>query len=984
MKDNFEIKCNNNEYISDILKKYALHIKIDIKKLFFYYKGKYLSLDNKKKLKDLKNNEIKLLVLNNIKDNVSNNFASKNKKIKKQINKFIDFETPTPILPDIKETKIEYDIITCEKCNSIPKLILWSKNKVKIYCCECDKNEYKDISYFKKFVKKENKEELPDLLNCNYNKNHSTKAIEYCLQCTKYLCKECIKYHNISFEGKNHITVQQKINNQYYCQKEDHKEYILNRFCRTCYKYLCPKCVCPHKDEECFLFDNNKIRQKIEKIINNVTKVSNLIEAEEKNLNIFLKGIENKMKALRIKFEEYKERNNKILLFYKLLINNYLKINSIRNYNINNNIIINNNFDLENSEKIIKESDILNSDECLSSKYNKYYSFYMNKTHIRPANYAENIITQKFCNYNKIKKFIFFDEKIYVFIFYKNKYIFYINQNINNNINKIESNNEITKDIYRLPDKKFISINEKGGLIIWYLGGNNKITAVLEIVNVNYVVIDLFNQNNFFIIENNYKDIFNINYYDNSHIYFLLKEKKNYDIKNIIEDIGEILATSDFSIEEKDKKFLLNLIWNYNINDKKSIIYEIDNKLLSEVDNKCITLFKELKDKILNKNEIYFINTNFIIYIFLKEINNKDRKINKEDEVKIKYLLKFYELCFKIRRVYIYYFIIDNEITNIYNLHNEYLLFMVEEYLFIKYSISKREFTPTITNNFLNNSIDYKNIEIKHIIENKIILNDLKNKIFYIIDSDYFLLFNKSFKYRSSLIINENNLLFFDSINNNEVEFSLIDLSNFEYINNNQDLKEILKFKLDNIYPKLISCYNTKFIYLFEQNQLCIVNYNLKKMENKHKEYEIRSLKFKPKNTEIITPETCSSSGVYSSDYDESQLFSDNSYYCSTKGSNQFLFFDFDDEYYFTKVEIIYHSDYLKSSPKNYSVEIFDKKKRKINSYKLCNKNNKSEFIYLNEKGKYIKFNFVDNYGGNYIIINKIKFYVSIISILSS
>ena len=394
-------------------------------------------------------------------------------------------------------------------------------------------------------------------------------------------------------------------------------------------------------------------------------------------------------------------------------------------------------------------------------------------------------------------------------------------------------------------------------------------------------------------------------------------------------------------------------------------------------------LFNDIKNN-LNENKIknVIINTNVIIHLFLEKINDKNNKINKEDENKIKYLLKFYELCYKIRSLYIYYFIIDNPINNIYNLNNEYLLFTGEDYIFIKYSISKREFSPMITKNFFPNKlIDYKNLEIKHITKDIIILNDFKNKIIYFIDNNNLILFKKTLKYYNSLIINENYLLF-DTINNDEVQFSFINLTNFSYIDDYQNIEEILKFKLDNNIPEILSCYNNKFIYLFEQNQLCIVNYRVDTIKNNNKKNEVKRLIFKPKNEEIITPKIYSSSGCYSSDYDESKLFSDDSYYCSQKGSQQFLFFDFDDEYYFDKVEIIYHKDYPKSCPKKYSIDIFDKKKRKINTYEINNNNLKSEFIYLNEKGKFIKFNFLENNGGDYIIINNIYFYVNMIFII--
>ena len=121
--------------------------------------------------------------------------------------------------------------ITCEECFSIPKIIFLKKDKVKIECQKCKSTNIKDISYFDKFFKKLEENIFIDLPKCSFNKKHKCKSEKYCFQCTKYLCEECIKIHNISFSGKNHILIGQKMENQYYCDKEDHSEYINNRFC---------------------------------------------------------------------------------------------------------------------------------------------------------------------------------------------------------------------------------------------------------------------------------------------------------------------------------------------------------------------------------------------------------------------------------------------------------------------------------------------------------------------------------------------------------------------------------------------------------------------------------------------------------------------------------------------------------------------------------------------------------------------------------
>ena len=100
-------------------------------------------------------------------------------------------------------------IITCEVCFSIPKITILKKNEVLISCPKCKTSIIKDISYFDKFFKKLEEKTFVDLPKCSYNQEHTIKSDKYCFQCTRYLCKECIRIHNISFKDKNHILIGQ-------------------------------------------------------------------------------------------------------------------------------------------------------------------------------------------------------------------------------------------------------------------------------------------------------------------------------------------------------------------------------------------------------------------------------------------------------------------------------------------------------------------------------------------------------------------------------------------------------------------------------------------------------------------------------------------------------------------------------------------------------------------------------------------------------
>ena len=130
------------------------------------------------------------------------------------------------------------------------------KNEILISCPKWKLPTTKDISYFNKFFKKLEERNFIDLPKCSYNPEHISKSEKYCFQCTKYLCEECIKIHNISFKEKNHILIGQKIENQYYCNKKGHSEYINNRFCTKCNDYLSSEFKCKHDIENIYYFDD--------------------------------------------------------------------------------------------------------------------------------------------------------------------------------------------------------------------------------------------------------------------------------------------------------------------------------------------------------------------------------------------------------------------------------------------------------------------------------------------------------------------------------------------------------------------------------------------------------------------------------------------------------------------------------------------------------------------------------------------------------
>ena len=375
-------------------------------------------------------------------------------------------------------------IIVCERCFNIPKLLILNKNEIQFDCSICNLTYKKEISYFNRFININENDNLFELPRCDYKRNHLSRAISYCFNCSKYLCRECLDSHNEIFQGREHTTINQKIQHQYFCKKPGHEENILNRFCFTCNNYLCCDCNCGHNNSNKYCFEN--IENKINEIKNSILKCENIIQIEENYLNKFINKITNKINVLRNLFNDYKRRNTDLISFYKLLINNFEQIRNIKNYNIRNNILLNNNFYLKESK--------ISSYDCLIGNYNRLSEFYRNTNHIKTKEFADHFTTTKYCN-EQIKKCVVLNENIIMFIFEGNwNNSIYFTYKYNNNseykIMNIHWNNYI-RDIYYLNDNKYIFIDISNNLKICNISFDDKnslqSSSLLDISNIQII-----------------------------------------------------------------------------------------------------------------------------------------------------------------------------------------------------------------------------------------------------------------------------------------------------------------------------------------------------------------------------------------------------------------------------------------------------------------------------------------------------------------
>ena len=387
----------------------------------------------------------------------------------------------------------EKKVIVCEKCFNIPKITIKNQNVIQLECQNCNSNSFSPIDYFDKFININEKDDLLTLPNCNF-KDHLEQAVLYCFKCSKYLCKECLKNHDEIFKDKGHYTIKQKINHKYFCDMNGHEENILNRFCSKCNKYLCCDCKCQHIGNNIYNFDN--IDNKIKIIKDNISKCQDIIDKEEINCKNFIEKLENKIKTLKNLFKDYKKRNTDLITFYNLLIDNYEEIKNIKNYNIRNNLLLNNNFDLRNSQ--------IYEDECLISNYNKLTEFYRSTNHIKNQEFINYYIIPKLCD-TEIKKGFILNENIVCFMLEQEDYLGFIYKNKSNENKFIRIYyDDFIKNIYPLNNNKFIYIDEKNKLYIKQItiGDSLDSTTLLSFENIQFVVKDLFNKENFFTISN--------------------------------------------------------------------------------------------------------------------------------------------------------------------------------------------------------------------------------------------------------------------------------------------------------------------------------------------------------------------------------------------------------------------------------------------------------------------------------------------------
>ena len=296
------------------------------------------------------------------------------------------------------------------------------------------------------------------------------------------------------------------------------------------------------------------------------------------------------------------------------------------------------------------------------------------------------------------------------------------------------------------------------------------------------------------------------------------------------------------------------------------------------------------------------------------------------------------------------------------------------------FHLTKKKFFNCLFYDFLQiRDINYNEYEIKNINSDRIILNNFVQKKIYIIINDIYYLIKNKYNYFLNILVNDKYLLF-DTIKDNNLQFTFIDLLNYASVKNHE-LTQLLNNKIDNNYPRFLTINNkNKIIALYENNQICQMNLILSEKEKENQDNKPlknkKQIKIIYNSKKDLIPNEYYYSEIYSNEYHPGNLFKENSdYYCSRKGVEHFIEFDFSQEYYFLDFKMVFRRKFKECIPKLFSIIIYDNKKRMVNELLYVTENNEIEVQKsINEIGRYIRFNFIENFGGDYIIIKNIYF----------
>ena len=131
-----------------------------------------------------------------------------------------------------------------------------------------------------------------------------------------------------------------------------------------------------------------------------------------------------------------------------------------------------------------------------------------------------------------------------------------------------------------------------------------------------------------------------------------------------------------------------------------------------------------------------------------------------------------------------------------------------------------------------------------------------------------------------------------------------------------------------------------------------------------------------------IIPKIYKYSSYYKIDFKPEKLLNqnENEYYCTRANKDEYITFKFSEEYCFNLIAITFTTSYKESKLKKFKISVFDINETFLRSYiyTFDSYENRKEIIKMNDKGAYLKFDFLENFGEDYFCIKRIQFFVDI------
>ena len=334
--NNYDVKNKNYQVLKNIN-------QIDIKNNYFYKEISEINKNDnyKEKVNKILNVYYKMKGNNNddpFSFSKSNNI---NKNVLSESSKFFLFNDMPSYIK--KETKISEDsIYRCKYCPYIPlmKIMYKGYNVFMEYRCQNGHYSYERLQDFYQ----RNKNNLINSIKCSkcYEINNGTQKFYYCNECNKYFCEKDKKDHNESDDDPHNLINLECIHN--ICK--EHKN-ITNDYCLECHKNICRNCIlhAHHKKvsinkmiikEQNFVEYKNKLNTLKEKFNNfynecdnTIKEVVDYIETFNENLKKFKKVNDYSFNICEDLLNSYQYLKSKNSLNYEVIEN----INSIFNFN---------------------------------------------------------------------------------------------------------------------------------------------------------------------------------------------------------------------------------------------------------------------------------------------------------------------------------------------------------------------------------------------------------------------------------------------------------------------------------------------------------------------------------------------------------------------------------------------------------------------------------------------------------------------------